>query len=166
MLNPYFLLGIGITILALVTGAFFEGEHIQATADTVAVDRLKIDAAAKLADANAKTLETERARDALKDELEKAHAIHQASIDADHARNRAAIDALGWMRVQSGHGGGSSRDLPASTIAATFPPGAFTGITIDLPTAQLVNDADAECRGFLAKLQSAQDWAVSLKAVE
>ena len=94
MLNPYFLLGIGITILALVTGAFFEGEHIQATADTVAVDRLKIDAAAKLADANAKTLETERARDALKDELEKAHAIHQASIDADHARNRAAIDAL------------------------------------------------------------------------
>jgi hypothetical protein len=158
MLEPY-LAEIKLALMAAAAiGLFWAGWEVNGWRIGVAIEKQKTEAANLLAAETAKVLVAERANAKLTTELEQAHAIHQQAIDSDHERNRRAIAEFGRLRL-TGSGPGGNGALSAAARATGFPDGAAAGITIDLATIDLANDADFEARSLLERAAGCATYA-------
>lgn len=154
--NPWLILGVMVTFLAAVTAAFFEGESIQKTADQVAVDQLKIDAANQLATATQKVLDLEHARDAYRQQLEKENADHKAQIAFERSRTLDVISANHGLRVPGQSGGSCDSTVPSANKGPGTPATTISYCLIDEDVARRLAEAAAQSESFLADLKSAQ----------
>lgn len=147
-MNLYLALGLAILIALACAASGYEGDLIgkdtQSVADQAKFDRFnqqiasqKIQAAAILADANAANLKLATDRDALKTQLEKAHAAATIATNSLHTQLAGSVLRFAADKDSGCRGSGSSTTATGTDAASSAAP-----ITIQLPR-KIQEDLDA-----------------------
>ena len=121
--NPYVILGLLIAFIGGMTGAFFYGEHVENLSWEVSTSKLKIDAAAKLADANARAAAADAKSAALALQLDNDHDKAIADIQASAADFNEQLSNILRDLQRCRSSGGRAVPVPAK------PPGQPTPAT-------------------------------------
>lgn len=162
--NPWILLAAVLAFAGAAFGGMIYGQHVQFTADQLAVERQNAEAAAKLANLTQHTRQVEQAHDAIKDELEQTNANHQKAIDDLMARNRADIERLGGLYDARGSGPRGRSAVPGLSQPAASDHGAPTGCQLSIAASNDLLDLATDADRIAAQLKTAQDWITQVQS--
>ena len=155
-MNPYVLIAAGLMVIGAAIGGFFEGEHVQADADQVVADRLKIDAANVLQEQTMKVMLAERIATAALAQMEKDTHDHEQALSDANSRADAAVLRSGGLHDPGGRGG--------SCPAAVARPAPQAGGHANPPAGTRLSD---EATGFLrSESRRADEVVLRLQACE
>jgi hypothetical protein len=164
MPNPYLIIAVLLALAGSLFGGYEYGEHVQRTADQVAADQLKIDAAAQLQSQTAKvdTLNqtlAEASNKAEKDALDHAQALKDIA-----ARSGAAVAAAGGLHDPGRRGVGGGCPASHAPGTAADHAGAATAARLsDELTGFLFREADRADQ-VVVRLQACENYSTELRA--